>query len=123
MERMNCWQVMKCGREPGGARVEACGPCPAALPDEIDGVNRGSHGGRFCWAIAGTLGGGKVQGTYPWKIRACLRCKFLKLVDVEEGKEFILAPQRAIALREYEDERQRRNNAPEPVPPGDGESA
>ena len=57
MERKNCWEVMKCGRQPGGEKVGEFGVCPAAEPSEFDGTNRGTYGGRFCWAIAGTFCG------------------------------------------------------------------
>ena len=55
MERKNCWQVKVCGRQPGGDNVEAIGACPAAVPNEFDGVNQGERAGRFCWAVVGTL--------------------------------------------------------------------
>ena len=100
MERRNCWEVMKCGRQPEGENVEKLGLCPAALPNEYDGVNEGTHGGRFCWAIAGTLCGGEVQGTFSKKILDCLRCEFLKHVEKDEGKNIILTPQKAISIRE-----------------------
>ena len=28
--RLNCWEVKKCGREPGGKSVATLGVCPAA---------------------------------------------------------------------------------------------
>jgi len=93
MERNNCWEVMQCERQPGGENGEELGPCPASLPDEyFDGVNKGKHCGRFCWAVAGTLCGGKVQGTYAKKVMDCIGCKFLKQVHQDEGRNFILLP-------------------------------
>jgi hypothetical protein len=100
MERENCWEAMKCERQPGGRKTEAVGLCPAAQTGEYDGVNEGDRGGRFCWAIAGTLCGGEVRGTYSMKIRDCLHCEFLKQVEEDEGKQFILTPQKAISIRE-----------------------
>ncbi len=92
MKRNNCWEVKKCGRQPGGSNAEELGICPSTLPNEYDGVNKGNHGGRFCWAIAGTLCGGKVQGTYAMKFTGCLNCEFLKQVNEDEGRDFVLNP-------------------------------
>ena len=104
MGRKNCWEVMDCGRQPGGEDTQSCGACSATLPREYEGVNGGNHGGRFCWAIAGTLCGGEPQGTYSRKIVTCLRCGFLKQVEVEEGRSFVLTPQKAISVHESERE-------------------
>jgi hypothetical protein len=92
MQRKNCWEVMKCGREPDGEKAEESGVCPAAIACKYDGKNKGTHGGRFCWAVAGTLCGGAVQGTYANKLLDCLHCAFLKKVNEEEGRNFVLSP-------------------------------
>ncbi|OGS40355.1 MAG: hypothetical protein A2506_11735 [Elusimicrobia bacterium RIFOXYD12_FULL_66_9] len=92
MERKNCWEVKKCGRQPEGENIAELGVCPAALPTEYDGTNKGEHAGRFCWAIAGTLCGGKAQGTFAKKMMDCLACEFLKQVHADESRDFILAP-------------------------------
>lgn len=93
MERRDCWVIKACGREPGGENVGELGVCPAALPNEYGGVNRGRHAGRFCWAVAGTLCGGEAQGTYAKKLLNCIDCEFLKRVNDDEGHEFVLTPQ------------------------------
>ncbi len=86
MAKINCWQLKRCGREPDGARVQEFGVCPAATITRLDGVNHGSNGGRACWAIAGTLCGGQVQGTFAAKLPTCLSCDFYQLVrDEEQG--------------------------------------
>jgi len=92
LERKNCWEVMQCGRQPGGENVHDLGVCIAALPGQYDGINKGQHGGRFCWVITGTLCKGEVQGTYGKKIKSCLDCRFFKQVVEEEGRFFILTP-------------------------------
>jgi hypothetical protein len=92
MERKDCWEVMKCERQPGGEHVKALGECPATLPYEYDNINKGKDGGRFCWAIAGTFCSGQVQGTYAKKLMSCIHCKFLKQVNEDEGRNFILMP-------------------------------
>ena len=60
------------------------GVCPAATCTAANGVNHGENGGRVCWAIAGTLCGGKVQGTMANKLGNCLRCDFYGQVASEE---------------------------------------
>ena len=35
--KLNCWQVKKCGREPGGAKVAEFGVCPAAAETALNG--------------------------------------------------------------------------------------
>jgi len=84
----NCWEFKRCGREPGGAKAEELGVCPASVNPRLDGVNHGESGGRTCWAIAGTLCGGKVQGTFASKLGNCMECEFFKQVLNEEGSEF-----------------------------------
>ncbi len=86
--RPNCWEVMRCGREPGGAMVEELGECPAAVAEVGDGVNGGRCCGRICWALTGTFCGGKVQGTYAEKHLTCLSCEFFAQVKREQGLGF-----------------------------------
>jgi hypothetical protein len=89
MAKMNCWEFKKCGREPGGAKVGELGECPAAKEKLVDGLNDGKNGGRSCWAIAGTLCGGKVQGSFAAKLSNCLQCEFYQLVGTEEGPNHV----------------------------------
>ena len=83
--KLNCWQVKKCGREPGGAKEAQMGTCPAATETAVNGINGGKNGGRACWALAGTLCGGKLQGTFAQKMANCLKCDFYQQVATEEG--------------------------------------
>jgi hypothetical protein len=83
--KQNCWEVKKCGREQGGSRVGEFGVCPAATEIRLSGTNSGVNGGRACWVLAGTLCGGKVQGTFASKVGNCLTCEFYQLVGQEEG--------------------------------------
>ena len=76
---------MQCGREPGGANAADLGVCPAAVDNSFDGINRGRNAGRFCWAVAGTFCGGKVQGSFAEKRSSCLSCEFFHKVRTEEG--------------------------------------
>ncbi|MGZ3437898.1 MAG: two-CW domain-containing protein, partial [Polyangia bacterium] len=91
-ERMNCWEFKQCGREPGGARTGELGVCPASVCAECDGINGGRQGGRVCWAIAGTLCGGQVRGTFAQKRLACTQCDFLQQVEQDMGFSFHLVP-------------------------------
>lgn len=86
---LNCWEFMKCGREPGGEKAAEMGVCPAATEARADGINSGKNGGRACWAIAGTLCRGKVQGSYALKCRDCMKCAFYQRVVNEENWDFV----------------------------------
>lgn len=81
----NCWEFKKCGRQPGGDRVAELGLCPASTEAKADGLNGGRNGGRICWALTGTLCGGKVQGTFAQKLANCVDCDFYRLVHAEQG--------------------------------------
>ncbi len=86
MAAQNCWELKKCGREPGGSKVTELGVCPAAREFKLNDINSGKNGGRSCWVIAGTFCGGKVQGTFAKKLANCMDCLFYKQVQLEEGK-------------------------------------
>lgn len=84
--KANCWEFMKCGREPGGSQVLRLGVCPAAVETRVDGVNGGRNGGRACWAVSGTLCGGRVQGSFAVRMNDCMACPFYRRVQAEEGE-------------------------------------
>lgn len=88
-EKVNCWEFKKCGRQPGGIKVGELGVCPAAADPKAHGKNGGTNGGRICWAMAGTLCGGKVQGTFAQKVSNCIACEFFKLVSKEEKSAMV----------------------------------
>jgi len=88
--KLNCWEYKKCGRQPGGAKEQERGACPAATDLTHEGENGGRAGGRYCWRVAGTLCGGKVQGTFAVKIMNCLDCDFFLRVSEEEGEAFVV---------------------------------
>ncbi|RMD57478.1 MAG: hypothetical protein D6828_03660 [Nitrospirae bacterium] len=92
MKKLNCWEVNKCGLEPGGVNAKKYGVCIAATMKELDGVNSGKNGGRACWAILGTLclqeGKPKSQSTFSSKLARCSACRFFELVAIEEDDEF-----------------------------------
>ena len=87
MRKQNCWELKKCGRELGGAKVREFGVCPAATETRAEGIHGGKNGGRACWAITGTLCRGETQGRFVDKAKGCLRCDFFELVQRDEGKD------------------------------------
>jgi hypothetical protein len=87
-DKLNCWQVKHCGREPGGSEVDHVGICPAASDYTLNRINKGKNGGRICWAVAGTLCGGMIQGTFAQKHLNCITCAFYQKVYQEEGYNF-----------------------------------
>jgi len=88
--KRNCWEIKNCGRQPGGKMVNELGVCPATVDTSSDGLNHGKNAGRICWAAAGTLCGGKVQGIFALKIDSCLKCDVFQKVAEEEGLEFVM---------------------------------
>ena len=88
--KQNCWEIKRCGREPGGVNISKFGVCPAAEKTNADGINGGKNGGRICWAVSGTLCGGKIQGNFAKKQLNCMGCEFFKQVQSEEGANFHL---------------------------------
>ena len=87
----NCWEIKECGRENGGSKEKELGECIASRE------NLGHH----CWAIAGTLCGGEVQGTSAQKQDTCMNCEVYKMYHPITGREGDLAEEY------YSDERGR----------------
>jgi len=71
----NCWEIIKCGREKGGAKIADDGVCIASTLEM----------GHSCWALAGTLCGSVVQGTYAQKIGDCQKCIVFMQYDRTSG--------------------------------------
>jgi class 3 adenylate cyclase len=82
--KLNCWEFMRCGREPGGQRAAEKGVCPVAVESRLDGVLGGMNAGRCCWAVAGTVCRGARQGTLAKRFASCKECAFFKRMQAEE---------------------------------------
>ena len=91
MAKRNCWEFKGCERQVGGKKAEELGVCPAATDDRLSGVHGGEKAGRACWVLAGTMCGGKVQGTFAQKYENCESCDFFKTVREEEGSAYELS--------------------------------
>jgi hypothetical protein len=85
MSKLNCWEIKKCGREPGGSKTFEHEVCPATSKASCNGINNGTNGGRICWAIAGTLCGNKIQGDFTQKSVSCMSCDVFRQVKADEG--------------------------------------
>lgn len=88
MAKMNCWEFLNCGRQPGGEKVEELGICPAARKNRLNGKHGGINAGRACWVVAGTYCWGEVQGSVASKLKNCMECEFYWIVVDEEGGKF-----------------------------------
>jgi hypothetical protein len=88
MSKQNCWEFKNCGRQPGGHKVKELGICPATVEQALNGAHGGKNGGRSCWVVAGSLCGGKIQGSYAQKLNNCWRCDFMNRVKREEEPTF-----------------------------------
>jgi hypothetical protein len=75
-ELLNCWEIKKCARQKGGKKVKELGECIASK----EGM------GHSCWAVAGTLCGGKIQGTTAQKIGYCTTCKVYEIYNRSKGE-------------------------------------
>ncbi len=89
--KLNCWEYMKCGRQPGGENARRFGVCPAATDTLWDGVHRGEKGGRICWKIPQTHCHQFLKETSPEtfavKYQDCRMCNFYDHVRFEEPND------------------------------------
>jgi len=98
--KKNCWEVKKCGREPGGLKTVEFGVCQAAMEQRLDGTHGGKAAGRACWVVSGTLCGGRIQGTFAKKYGNCDKCDFYKQVKKDEGMGFLQSKELLSKLKE-----------------------
>lgn len=90
-KKRNCWEFKNCGRQAGGEKAKELGVCPATTDERLAGVHGGKDAGRACWVLAGTMCGGKVQGTFAQKYENCELCDFFRSVKEEEGPAYQLS--------------------------------
>ncbi len=88
MQKLNCWEAKKCGRDAGMINQKSC---PVMLDKKFDGIHGGINAGRACWVVAGTFCGGGVQGAFAAKYRSCEKCDFYIRVKQEEGPNYELS--------------------------------
>ncbi len=66
---LNCWEFMKCGRD---------------ITKDCAAVEK--KAGDVCWIIAGTMCGGKPQGTFSQKVGSCKKCGYYQYMqDITSG--------------------------------------
>ncbi len=75
-ELLNCWEIKKCERQKGGKKKNELGECIASK----EGM------GHSCWAVAGTLCGGKIQGATAQKIVYCTSCEVYQIYNRSNGE-------------------------------------
>jgi len=82
-KKLNCWEFMNCGMEPGGLFSKAKGPCLIPQMMRYDGANGGRGAGRICWEIVRDKSGAQ-NALCPHQRQSCLNCKFYLRVHSEE---------------------------------------
>jgi hypothetical protein len=82
-KKLNCWEYLNCGMEPGGIFSKIHGPCPIPLMMRYDGVNGGQGAGRICWEIVSQRS--QNQELFACRSsRSCVHCKFYHRVHSEQ---------------------------------------
>lgn len=77
-KKQNCWEYMKCGRDPEGEKVAELGICRAAADEYFNGMNGGKNSGRICFSVVGTFSNDVVQCSCLEKLDSCKDCIFFK---------------------------------------------
>jgi len=101
MNKLNCWEFKKCGRQFGGEKVTDLGLCPAVIEISLGGVHDGEFGGRACWVLAGTICKGTIQGNCAEKMRECEKCDFYEYVKKQEGNNFLSVATLLQMIKDY----------------------
>lgn len=85
MNKLNCWEVKKCGREVGGEKAALLGVCPVAAEKNVNGLNGGINGGRICWVLAEEHFKNEISCSKLTRKDPCFSCEFRYKVTAEEG--------------------------------------
>lgn len=78
--KLNCWEFMKCGRQPGVSTLMTSGCVLLRGRADLMVFMTERIAGRACWVVAGSLCGGTIQGSFAEKFRNCEKCNFYKRV-------------------------------------------
>ena len=79
-QRLNCWEFMNCGMEPGGIFAATNGPCPVAE----QALNKnGDPGGRPCWEIM-PGSSRSIRHTCRFTRKSCHECPYYQRIQIEE---------------------------------------
>ncbi|MCI5118739.1 MAG: hypothetical protein D3913_12480 [Candidatus Electrothrix sp. LOE1_4_5] len=76
---INCWELKKCGREPGGKNIEKYGLCFVSV--SINGRN----GGQFCWSLRESACESIMQECQVNELKECRQCTFYISIQESEG--------------------------------------
>lgn len=88
---LNCWEFMKCGREPGGKKASDLGVCPASTFELTDGYLNGKFGGKACAYIFGDFCSESIKKSSGGKgKKACAACDFYNELKYRHREDFSL---------------------------------
>lgn len=87
--KLNCWEKMQCGCQPGGERTSEKGVCPVSVETRAHWIHDGINGGRACWAVKRTLKEENVQCKIDHGLASCIECDFYAEVRSEEGSNYL----------------------------------
>ena len=85
MNKLNCWEFMKCGKGPSGNDKGKPNSCPIATESFANTLNGGINGGRICWIIAEACCNNEVKCSDFHRKASCFSCEFRYKVTMEEG--------------------------------------
>ncbi len=85
VKKLNCWEVMKCGKGPEVSKANPLGICPVASTISANGLNGGVNGGRICWVIADIHCENKTMCSCIQGASDFFKCEFYNRVKKEEG--------------------------------------
>ena len=100
MLKLNCWEFIKCGREPGGCHAGDLSVCPATQFKALDGTHGGINAGRACWIVAGIPCQANMPGIQDLKCLDCHDCEFHLFVREEESWHFENTGELLLRLKE-----------------------
>jgi hypothetical protein len=85
IQKLNCWEFKKCGRQKGGLMVTVLGECQVSKYMKFDGLNEGIGGGRACWMVSHS----PVNQERPQRpcSRRCYTCEFYRRVVFEQEEK------------------------------------